>query len=291
MIKVKKVSLFSVVNNLILFLVFLVMVYPFLYVFAVSLSSPEAVMQNKVVFLPVGINTINYRVVFSNMGIWTGYANTIKYVCVGTLINLTLTSLMAYSLSKKQLFGRKFFSFFVIFTMFFQGGMIPSYILIRNLKMINTIWAVVLPGAISTWYLMVMRTFFSELPVELEEAAMIDGCHPFRIFVEIVLPLSKPILLTMGLFYSVTHWNAFTGPLIYLNDKSKYPLQIILRQILITGDTNFTNAVGFLDDSYLIISDAIKYATIIVSILPIIMVYPFIQKYFAKGVMIGSVKG
>ena len=189
---------------------------------------------------------------------------------------------MAYAISKKNLFGRKFFSLFVVFTMFFQGGMIPNYILISRLRMINTIWAIVLPGAVSTWYLMVMRTFFSELPAELEEAAMVDGCNPFVTFVKIVLPVSKPILWTMALFYAVSHWNAYMAPLIYLND---------MRQILITGDTNFTNAVSFLDDSSLIISDTIKYAAIIVSIVPIVITYPFIQKHFSKGVMIGSVKG
>jgi putative aldouronate transport system permease protein len=250
------------------------MVYPFVYVLAVSLSSPDAVIQNKVFLFPVGLNLTAYRVVADNKGIWTGYANTILYTATGTLINLTVTSLMAYALSKKYLWGRKFFSLFVIFTMFFQGGMIPNYLLISNLRMINTIWAIVLPGAVSTWYLMVMRTFFSELPSELEEAAMVDGCNPLMIFLRIVLPLSKPILFTMTLFYAVTHWNSYMAPLIYLNDKAKFPLQIIMRQILITGDTNFTNTISYLDDTNLIISDTIKYATIIVSILPIIMVYP-----------------
>jgi putative aldouronate transport system permease protein len=267
------------------------MVYPFIYVLAVSLSSPDAVIQNKVFLFPVGFNLTAYRVVVDNKGIWMGYANTIWYTVIGTLINLAITSLMAYSLSKKYLWGRRFFSLFVIFTMFFQGGMIPNYLLISKLRMINTIWAIVLPGAVSTWYLMVMRTFFSELPAELEEAAMVDGCNPLVIFLRIVLPLSKPILFTMTLFYAVTHWNAYMAPLIYLNDKAKFPLQIIMRQILITGDTNFTNAISYLDDTNLIISDTIKYATIIISILPIVMSYPFIQKYFSKGVMIGSVKG
>jgi putative aldouronate transport system permease protein len=282
---------FSIGNNVFLALIFIIMVYPFIYVLAVSLSSPEAVIQNKVFLFPVGFNLTAYRVVADNKGIWTGYANTIWYTVIGTLINLAVTSLMAYSLSKKYLWGRRFFSLFVIFTMFFQGGMIPNYLLISRLGMINTIWAIVLPGAVSTWYLMVMRTFFSELPAELEEAAMVDGCNPLVIFLRIVLPLSKPILFTMTLFYAVTHWNAYMAPLIYLNDKAKFPLQIIMRQILITGDTNFTNAISYLDDTNLIISDTIKYATIIISILPIVMSYPFIQKYFSKGVMIGSVKG
>lgn len=282
---------FDAGNNIFLVIIFAVMLYPFVYVLAVSLSSPDAVMRNRVVLFPVGLNLTAYRAVVHNTGIWTGYANTMLYTVTGTLINLTVTSLMAYALSKKALFGRKFFSLFVVFTMFFQGGMIPNYILISKLRMINTIWAIVLPGAVSTWYLMVMRTFFSELPAELEEAAMVDGCNPFLIFLRIVLPLSKPILFTMALFYAVSHWNAYMAPLIYLNDKAKFPLQIIMRQILITGDTSFTNTIAFLDDSSLIISDTIKYAAIIVSILPIVITYPFIQKYFSKGVMIGSVKG
>jgi putative aldouronate transport system permease protein len=282
---------FFIGNSLFLALIFMVMLYPFLYVLAVSLSSPNAVIQNKVFLFPVDFNLTAYRVVADNKGIWTGYANTLLYTVVGTLINLVVTSLMAYALSKKYLWGHKFFSLFVIFTMFFQGGMIPNYLLISNLRMINTIWAIVLPGAVSTWYLMVMRTFFSGLPAELEEAAMVDGCNPLVIFIRIIVPLSKPIFFTMTLFYAVTHWNAYMAPLIYLNDKAKFPLQIIMRQILITGDTNFTNAISYLDDTNLIISDTIKYATIIISILPIVMVYPFIQKHFSKGVMIGSVKG
>lgn len=284
-------TVFFIGNHLFLALIFVVMIYPFLYVLAVSLSSPDAVIKNKVFLFPVGFNLTAYRVVADNRGIWTGYANTILYTVVGTLINLMVTSLMAYALSKKYLWGRRFFSLFVIFTMFFQGGMIPNYLLISRLGIINTIWAIVLPGAVSTWYLMVMRTFFSELPAELEEAAMVDGCNPLMIFIRIVLPLSKPIFSTMTLFYAVTHWNAYMVPLIYLNDKAKFPLQIIMRQILITGDTNFTNTISYLDDTNLVISDTIKYATIIISILPIVMIYPFIQKYFSKGVMIGSVKG
>jgi putative aldouronate transport system permease protein len=175
--------------------------------------------------------------------------------------------------------------------MFFQGGMVPNYLLITKLRMINTIWSIILPGAVSTWYLMVMRTYFTGLPLELEEAAMVDGCNPFYVFLRIVLPLSKPIMCTIGLFYAVGHWNSYMGPFIYLNDQAKFPLQIVLRQILITGDTNFTNTLSFLDDTELIISDTIKYATIVISILPIILIYPLIQKHFVKGVMIGSIKG
>jgi putative aldouronate transport system permease protein len=267
------------------------MVYPFVYVLSVSLSGAGAVTQNRVSFFPVEFTLSAYKIVAANNRIWSGYLNTIKYTLLGTLVNLALTSLMAYALSKKYLFARKFFSMFVIFTMFFQGGMVPNYLLISGLGMINTIWAVILPGAVSTWYLMVMRTYFSGLPAELEEAAMVDGCNPFYVFLRITLPLSKPILVTMALFYAVGHWNAYLGPFIYLNDQAKFPLQIVLRQILITGDTNFTNSLSFLDDSDLFISDTIKYATIMISVLPVIMAYPFIQKYFSKGVMIGSVKG
>lgn len=284
-------KLFPLLNHVFLFIVFAATIYPFLYVAAVSMSSPQAVMQNRVRILPVELNFAAYKVVLANLAIWSGYKNTLLYTCVGTMINLVLTSTMAYALSKKTLFGRRFFSIFVVFTLFFQGGMIPSYLLINELRLINTIWAVVLPMAITTWNLMVMRTFFAAMPAEIEEAAFVEGCNPFTVFVTIVLPLSKTILATMALFYAVNHWNSYFIPFIYLNDKSKYPLQIVLQQILITGSTSFAQSSSAIDDPKLIISDTIKYATIIVSILPIVMAYPFMQKYFVKGVMIGSVKG
>ncbi len=286
-----KITPFPIFNNIFLFFVFLLTLYPFIYVLAVSLSDPQAVMQNKVILWPVGLNFNSYKVVLANSSIWSGYKNTLLYTIVGTTINLVLTSTMAYALSKPNLYGRKFWSIFVVFTMFFQGGMIPNYINISQLDLIDSIWAVTLPIAISTWNLMVMRTYFSGLPAELEEAATVDGCNPIMTFIRIIIPLSMPIIVTMALFYAVTHWNSYMNPFIYLNDKDKFPLQIILRQILISGDTSFADNSSMLSDPNLIISDTIKYATIIVSILPIVLFYPFLQKFFEKGVMIGAVKG
>ena len=282
---------FQVGNGIFLLLVFLVAVYPFLYVVAVSLSDPYAVMQNKVFLLPVGFSFSSYKTVLSNPSIWSGYKNTLLYTGVGTLMNLFFTSTMAYALSKRQLFGRRVFSLMVIFTMFFQGGMIPMYILVCNLRLINTLWAVILPTVISTWNLMVMRTFFESLPSELEDAAMVDGCNPLAVFARIILPLSSPIMLTMALFYAVGHWNSYFAPFIYLNDRAKYPLQITVKQIVISGETSFANYTNVLDQEEVIIATTVKYATIVVSILPIVTLYPFMQKYFVKGVMIGSVKG
>ena len=175
--------------------------------------------------------------------------------------------------------------------MFFNGGIIPNYIIISKLGLIDSMWALILPIAIGTWNLMVMRNYFEGLPSEIEESAAIDGCNPVQVLVKIVLPVSKPIFATMTLFYAVWHWNTYFSPLLYLNDKEKVPLQIFMQQILITGETSFANTVVGIEDTNLLISNTVKYATIMVAILPIIMVYPFLQKYFIKGVLIGSVKG
>jgi len=283
--------LFDICVNVILVFVVFITLYPFVYVASVSLSEPYAVLQNRVTFFPVGLNFNAYRAVAANPFIWISYKNTIIYTVAGTAVNMLLTTTMAYSLSKKYLFGRKFFSIFIVFTMFFSGGIIPNYILVKNLGLIDSMWSLILPIAIGTWNLMVMRTYFQGLPEETEEAATIDGCNPAQVLARIVLPESKPILATITLFYAVWHWNAYFSALIYLNDKEKYPLQILLQQILITGETSFTSTVVGMTDTRLLISDTVKYATIIVAILPVIIIYPFLQKYFIKGILIGSVKG
>jgi putative aldouronate transport system permease protein len=283
--------LFDLCINTFLILVMFFTLYPFLYVVSVSLSNPYAVMQNRITFFPVGLNFNSYKAVAANPYIWISYKNTIIYTVVGTTVNLLFTTTMAYSLSKKYLFGRKFFSLLTVFTLFFRGGIIPEYILIKNLKLIDSMWALILPIAIGTWNLMVMRTYFQGLPEETEEAAKIDGCDPPQVLAKIVLPVSKPILATMTLFYAMWHWNSYFSALIYLNDKEKYPLQIFLQQILITGETSFTSTVVGMTDTNLLISDTVKYATIIVAILPVVLVYPFLQKYFIRGILIGAVKG
>ncbi|QNK58808.1 carbohydrate ABC transporter permease [Paenibacillus sp. PAMC21692] len=283
--------LFDGVNNLWLLLVLIATLYPFLHVAAVSLSDPFTVLQNKVTFYPIGLDLNSYQTVLENPALWTSYRNTIVYTVSGTLINLVLTTLMAYALSKPKLYARKTLTMMVIFTMFFQGGMIPSYLVVNELGIMNSMWAVILPYAVSTWNLMIMRTFFQGFPQELEEAAVMDGGNPYQILLRIVVPLSKPIMATMALFYSVWHWNSYMLPLLYLNEKVKYPLQILLQQILISGETSFAQANANIDSAQLIIGTSIKYATIMVAILPIILIYPFVQKYFVKGAMMGSIKG
>lgn len=274
-----------------LLLVIVVTLYPFLHIAAVSLSSSQAVSQYKVSFYPIGFNLEAYKAVLGNKAIWTGYFNTILYTVVGTAINMILTTLTAYGLSKKALYGRKFFSAAFVFTMFFTGGMIPNYIVVQKLGLIDTMWAVILPPALSTYNMIIMKTYFQGFSEELEDAARIDGCNPLGVLIRIILPVSSPIMLTIGLYYAVFHWNSYFHPMLYLQTKNKFPLQVFLQQILISGETAFANASSSIDSSKLLVSEAVKYATIIVAVLPIIMVYPFIQKYFTTGALAGSVKG
>jgi len=255
---------------------------------AVSISDPYEVIRNRVSFFPRGFTTVCYRLVLHNKDFLRSYLNTVIYTTVGVLINLTLTVMTAYPLSRAKFPGRKFFSKLIIFTMLFGGGMIPTYLVVMNLGLIDTIWGVVLPVAIGTWNLMILRTAFQGIPSELEEAATIDGCNDFQTLWWVFLPLSKTILLTIGLFYAVGHWNAFFVPFLYLNSKAKYPVQIILRGLLIEGQfSEYASSWS----SETIISTTIKYTTVMVTTLPIICIYPFIQKYFTKGVLVGSLKG
>lgn len=281
--------IFDCINNLFLMFVIIAMLSPFLHVASVSISDKIAVVNNKISLFPIGLDFDAYRKVFENEYIFISYKNTIIYTVVGTLVNLILTAMVAYPLSKKFFFGRKQFTMLITFTMFFGGGMIPGYLLVKSLGIMNSMWAVILPGAVSTWNMIIMRTFFQNIPDSLEESAVIDGCTEIGVLFKIILPLSMPIMSTMGLFYAVGHWNSFFGPLLYLNDKAKYPLQIILRQIVISGEMAF--AQGSSSGEEIVIADSVKYATIMVATLPIIMIYPFIQKYFVKGVMVGSIKG
>jgi len=247
-------------------------------------------MANRVILLPKGFNINAYKMVFSHPEIGRSYINTIIYTVVGTFINLLFTTLGAYPLSRRDFYGRNIFTGIFVFTMFFSGGMIPSYLLVKDLKMLNTIWAIVLPGAVSTWNMVVMRTFFQNtIPVELQESAFIDGAGDFKVFLRIVLPLSTSILAVMTLFYGVGHWNSWFSALIYLSDRKKYPLQIILREILIQSDTSEMTGGPVSDLEK--IGEGIKYATMVVATVPILCLYPFLQRYFVKGVMIGALKG
>ncbi|WP_339207294.1 carbohydrate ABC transporter permease [Paenibacillus sp. FSL K6-3182] len=291
-------KVFLLCNYIYVFLAFIVVAYPVIYMISASISDPKLVGSGEMWLWPKGITFEGYQRVFQNSSIWSGYGNTILYTVVGTSINLFVTLPAAYALSRKDFMGRNFFMGMFLVTMFFGGGLVPSYLLIKELGMVNTIWAIVIPSAASIWNIIVARTFFqSSIPKELQEAAQIDGCTNLRLFVKIILPLSMPIIAVMALFYGVGNWNSYFSALIYLNDAAKYPLQLVLRQILVLQEMSAQGG-GAMDastasalNSKAEIAALVKYAVIIVATAPIIAVYPFLQRYFVQGVMIGSVKG
>ena len=286
----KKISIFNIVNVIILLGVVVATLYPFIYMISVSLSKDIYVLRGEVWLWPKGFNLEMYKLVLNDPRILTAYTNTILYTVTGTLIALAVTSVGAYAISKKEMVFQKFFMMLIVFTMFFSGGMIPTFLIVKNMGMMDTLWAMVLPGAVSTWNLIIMRTFFRGIPIELEESGRIDGLTDFGIFLRIVLPLSKAVLATIGLFCAVGIWNNFYQALLYLRDSDLYPLQVVLRNIVLAGQVNNSDVTSVGGDN-LIVEESLKFATIIVSTLPILLVYPFLQKYFVKGVMIGSVKG
>lgn len=285
--------LFEAINLAVLLAVVLIVVYPLVFVLSASISSADAVIRGEVWLLPKGVTWTAYEKVLHNRDILIGYWNTLRYVAVGTAINVVMTIMAAYPLSRKDFYGRHALTLFFVLTMFFGGGLIPTYLLVKNLHMVNTFWAMVIPNAVAVWNIIIMRTFFQQtIPAEIQEAASIDGCSNLRTLTRIVLPLSMPIIAVMVLFYSVSHWNAFFNALIYLTDRDKYPLQLILREILIQNQMQ--QMVSASDSSLaqtLMDSEAIKYAIVIVANLPVLLFYPFLQKYFVKGVMIGAIKG
>lgn len=280
--------IFDFFNYLFLFIVIVLTVYPMLYIFNSSISDPEMLLRSRSFMLwPEGFGLRAYELVLQNPKIYNGYLNTLFYVIVGTLFNLLMTSLAAYALSRQDLYGRKFMMKLITFTMFFSGGMIPTFLLIQNLGMIDTRMAMIIPAAVNTFYFMIMKTNFEGLPNELIESAKLDGANDFTILFRIILPVSKAILAVMTLYYAVDHWNDFMRPLLYLRKQSLYPIQIVLRDILLS---NSTESLGAGADTGFAIGENIKYATIIVSTLPIMLVYPFIQKYFVQGALVGAVK-
>lgn len=285
-------KVFYFIAYLLVTLVALSVLYPIIYVVSASFSSPSAVRTGKVVLLPVDISLKGYRAVFENKEVLIGYRNTIFYTVAGTFINVMLTLFAAYPLSRKDLAGRRGILFFFTFTMLFSGGMIPSYLLMRDLHILNTVWAVLLPGAVAVYNLMVTRSYIeSNLPQELQEATQVDGCSDLTYFRKFVLPLSKPVIAVITLFYAVGHWNSYFNAFLYLDDRNLYPLQLFLREILVN---NQIQAELNFDTAYLVdrqgMAELLKYSLIVVSTLPIMCFYPFIQKYFVQGIMIGSVK-
>lgn len=285
-----RISLFNIVSTFFLLIVVVITLYPFLHMLAVSLSSDVNVIKNTVSFWPKGFNVKMYELVLGDPKIWTAYKNTLIYTVLGTLISLVVTSTGAYALSRRDMALRKTFTMLIVVTMFFSGGMIPTFLVVRSLNMVDTVWGMVLPGAVSTWNLILMRTFFSGIPKELEESGRIDGLNDIGIFMRIIIPLSKASFATIALFYAVGMWNNFIYPLLYLRTPDLFPLQVLLRNLVLAGSASSGDVTGIGGDNQ-VVEESLKYATIMVSTLPILTVYPFVQKYFVKGAMIGAVKG
>lgn len=287
---------FDVLNTIFVTIIVLLIVYPLIFVLSASISSPSAVNTGKMWLWPVDISFSGFKTVFQNDAIWSGYRNTIIYTVVGTILHLVILLPCAYALSRKEIVGKQFIMWFILFTMLFNGGLIPTYLVIQSLGMIDTIWAIVVPNVVGAWSILVARAFFQQsIPDQLVEASKIDGATDFHIFFKIVLPLSLPIIAVMALFHAVGLWNQYFNALIYLSDETKYPLQLILREILILneGMTGGAGSEGGSVNSFaeqIETASLIKYAVIIVSSLPLLIVYPFVQRFFVKGVLIGSVK-
>ena len=287
----EKFSVWTILKILVLSLIVFSIIYPFLYMIAVSMSGKLYVMKNEITFYPKGFNLEMYKYIFQNSTILMAYKNTILYVVLGTAMSLSVTSLAAYALSKrKKLLFIKFFNIMVIIPMFFSSGMIPAFLNAKSLGLIDTIWIMILVAAVSSYYLIIMRSFFYSFPSEIEDSGYVDGLNDFGVFFYLVLPTSKAVLAAVGLFYAVDMWNSFFTPYIYLQTPSKYPLQCVLRNMIIQGEGISKAAISETRDNA-VTEDGLKFAAIVVSVVPIIAIYPFIQKYFVKGVMLGSVKG
>lgn len=291
----KGYRIFSVFNILLMILICLMIIFPLYYMLIVSISDGAAIMSGQVNFLPVGFSLRAYRAAFKDANFIKSYWNTVVITACGTTVNLLMTTLFAYPLSRSDLMGRKLLMKIAVFTMFFTGGMIPSYMLVNSLGMNNTYWALILPGAINVYNATIMRTFFEGIPMDMTEAAYVDGANDVRILWQVILPLSKPILFTLLLFYAVGHWNGFFSALLYLSDKSTYPIQMFVRSVVFSGDTLGMSMASYNSSTEmgaeLLSEEGAKYAIILLSMVPILVVFPFVSRYFKSGVMIGAVKG
>lgn len=288
-------KLFSVLDIIILSLVMLIVAYPIFYVVIASFSDPIAISEGRVLFLPVSLTLENYQAVLRYSQLWRGYANSIFYTITATSLNLVLTLLMALPLSEKNLPLKKLFTGLLTFTMLFSGGLIPSYLLMRSLGFINTVWALIIPGGITVYNVIVTRTFLENtIPHELREAARIDGCSDFRLLINIVVPLSGAIIAVMSLFYGTAHWGTYFNAMVYIRDSKLYPLQVVLRNILLLNSADNEMIESFDPEMAAhmeALKNSLKYSIIVFATAPMIMIYPFVQKYFVKGVMVGSLKG
>ncbi|MDF2962533.1 MAG: carbohydrate transporter permease [Paenibacillus sp.] len=285
--------IFNIINYTILSFFFIIVLYPLVYIISASFSSTDAVISGKVWLWPVDPGLKGYEAVFENKAIWTGFANSLFYTVLGTVINVILTIIAAYPLSRKDFIGRNAIMFIFVFTIMFSGGLIPSYLLVKDLGLLDSRWAMILPSAISVFNVIIARTYFqTNIPNEMLEAAQVDGCSDFNFLRQIVLPLSGPIVAVISLFYAVSHWNSYFSALLYLKDRDLYPLQLVLRSILIQ---NQIDPSMVMNEEDLVarqgLADLLKYSLIVVASVPVLIIYPFVQRHFVKGVMIGSVKG
>jgi putative aldouronate transport system permease protein len=284
--------IFHALNAVFLTIFFVSTLYPLMCLISSAISSPSAVYSGAVTFYPIGFSLRGFKLVFSNKNLVTGFLNSVFYTVVGTILNVTVTMLAGYVMSRKELRGRTFFSFFFAFTMWFSGGIIPFYLLIRDLGIFNTRWALLLPGLMSVFNMIVCRTFIaSTIPVELYESVSIDGCGYFRYFTAIVVPVSSAIIAVLSLWYAIGHWNAYFNALILLYDKKLFPLQLFLRNLLVAESVSDFTATDLQNKDLLGLAELMKNSLIVAACLPLWLAYPFIQKYFVKGVMIGSIKG
>jgi putative aldouronate transport system permease protein len=279
----------DVLIYLVMIFVIIITLYPFVYVLSMSISDPKNVLADTIWLFPQGFSLESYKKVFENEDIWTAYSNTIFYTVVGTSLNILFTMLAAYPLSRKTFFARNWIMVMIVVTMFFGGGLIPSFLLIKELGLYNTRWAVLLPGLTSAFYIIITRTFFQSIPDSLTESAKIDGANDIGILMRIIIPLSKPILAVLGLFYAVGHWNSYVPAMIYLPDSKLQPMSLYLMEILVQNNDSMMEGMTEQIDRALYAAQ-LKYAVIIVTILPILLIYPFLQRFFVKGVMIGSLK-
>lgn len=283
-------KIFYAIIEVFLVLVTLVILYPLYFVIIASISDPDAVLSGKVILYPVQITFSGYAKIMERQDVWRGYLNTIIYTALTVILSLVVTIPAGWALSRKTLPGRKTFMIYFIIPMFFGGGLIPFYNVMSSLRLNNTMWAVILPSILSVWNLFMTKTFFqSSINSSLIEAAKIDGAGQFRIFFSIVIPLSKAIIATMALYYGVGQWNSYFNAMIFLRDESMYPLQLVLKEILIATESTVGGSGETILEQYRL-ANQIKYISVIVSSLPILMLYPFVQKYFAQGIMIGSLK-
>lgn len=288
-------KIYYVLTSLFIFAMVIVTLFPLYFILIASFSSPNDVMLGKVILLPSNVTLKAYNLVFKNQNIWNAYGNTVVYTLAGTAFSLIATLTAAFVFSRKGLIGSRVCMLMIIFTMYFSGGLIPTYFNIRNLGMLNTIWALIIPGMISGYNLIIARTFMqTSIPDALDEAAKLDGCTPIRFFLEVVIPLSTPIIGVLCLYSVVGHWNSYYSALIYMTERKNYPLQLILREILVQGTvSNESMDAASMEEAFEFINlaESLKYALVIVSSVPMLILYPFLQKFFVKGVMIGSVKG